>query len=579
MTIAALTPAANRLFPGNYTANLVVTNNLDSSAQARIFNLQVTAGNNFQPFQSAVAALQPIGYWRLDETNAVPVGGTATNRGSLAQNADGDYQGLTAWISGAIQGDADQAASFLGGGSVQVPYISDLSLDAPFTVEAWVNAGQTLTSGNFACAFSCGEFADPRSGWLLYQSATGWEFRMYDQNGIATSLDVQAGTPPVPGVWYHVAVEYDGTSGYIYVNGSGNSATPAGFVPNVDGALTVGCRSDNAFNFNGMVDEFAVYNSVLPQSEIAAHYTRGTNAADPTPYDQLILANSPLIYFRLDSAHAVPAALNAGTAGAAANGAYELGVVPGVPGAPIAGLGATNFASYFNGLASYVYVPGTDLDFAGAVSIMAWIQSQPANGNLQTIAGAGDAYYRLNVSAGGIPAFADGANNQIAGSSRVDDGQWHHVAGVFDGTNSQFLYVDGQLAASQTNASAPAPASPSDFWIGGALDYGVTRIFNGAIDEVAVFNQALTGAQISQVFRSAFDFQAVAGPIGSAGNLLNLNWSALAGRSYQLQFTTNLAPPVWLNLGGPLVATNTTLTATDSISTNSQRFYRLMLLP
>jgi hypothetical protein len=34
-----------------------------------------------------------------------------------------------------------------------------------------------------------------------------------------------------------------------------------------------------------------------------------------------------------------------------------------------------------------------------------------------------------------------------------------------------------------------------------------------------------------------------------------------------------------LNLGGPLVATNTTLTATDSISTNSQRFYRLMLLP
>ena len=36
----------------------------------------------------------------------------------------------------------------------------------------------------------------------------------------------------------------------------------------------------------------------------------------------------------------------------------------------------------------------------------------------------------------------------MGGTRNVKDGQWHHVAGIYDGTN-MFIYVDGTLDASQ----------------------------------------------------------------------------------------------------------------------------------
>jgi hypothetical protein len=58
---------------------------------------------------------------------------------------------------------------------------------------------------------------------------------------------------------------------------------------------------------------------------------------------------------------------------------------------------------------------------------------------------------------------------------------------------------------------------------------------------------------------------------------VNLTWSATTGLSYQLQYTTNLNGN-WINLGGP-ITTNGTATATDITPPDSQRFYRLLLLP
>jgi hypothetical protein len=63
----------------------------------------------------------------------------------------------------------------------------------------------------------------------------------------------------------------------------------------------------------------------------------------------------------------------------------------------------------------------------------------------------------------------------------------------------------------------------------------------------------------------------------SAGAIV-LEWSTMPGLGYQLQCTSNLQSNYWTDLGGALVASNTVATATDSL-TNSQRFYRVLLLP
>jgi len=65
----------------------------------------------------------------------------------------------------------------------------------------------------------------------------------------------------------------------------------------------------------------------------------------------------------------------------------------------------------------------------------------------------------------------------------------------------------------------------------------------------------------------------------SANGQITFAWSAVAGRTYQVQYTTNLTQAIWHNLGSPIPATNGTLTTSDTIGSNGRRFYRIGLLP
>ena len=65
---------------------------------------------------------------------------------------------------------------------------------------------------------------------------------------------------------------------------------------------------------------------------------------------------------------------------------------------------------------------------------------------------------------------------------------------------------------------------------------------------------------------------------GQSGNAFTFTWSTAATQTYQIQSTTSLTPPAWANLGNPIVASNSTATASYPM-TNSQMFYRIVLLP
>ena len=63
------------------------------------------------------------------------------------------------------------------------------------------------------------------------------------------------------------------------------------------------------------------------------------------------------------------------------------------------------------------------------------------------------------------------------------------------------------------------------------------------------------------------------------GGAFSLTWNAIEGETYQLQYTTNIAPANWLDLGDPVTATNGIMTVSDIFGLNPQRFYRLVWLP
>jgi uncharacterized repeat protein (TIGR03803 family) len=60
---------------------------------------------------------------------------------------------------------------------------------------------------------------------------------------------------------------------------------------------------------------------------------------------------------------------------------------------------------------------------------------------------------------------------------------------------------------------------------------------------------------------------------------LGLTWSTEAGRTYQLQYNSDLGSSNWTNLGNPIAATGATLSATDAVTNGPRRFYRVVLSP
>jgi hypothetical protein len=58
-----------------------------------------------------------------------------------------------------------------------------------------------------------------------------------------------------------------------------------------------------------------------------------------------------------------------------------------------------------------------------------------------------------------------------------------------------------------------------------------------------------------------------------------ITWTGLTNQLYEVGYRTNLLQTDWINLSGPVNATNTTMTTVDAILTDPQRFYRVFLLP
>ena len=72
------------------------------------------------------------------------------------------------------------------------------------------------------------------------------------------------------------------------------------------------------------------------------------------------------------------------------------------------------------------------------------------------------------------------------------------------------------------------------------------------------------------------EFQAVT----LTNSTLSLTWTTEAGATYQLcKYASDLSSSNWINLSGPVTATGTTLSTTDSVTNGPQRFYRLVLSP
>lgn len=160
-------------------------------------------------------------------------------------------------------------------------------------------------------------------------------------------------------------------------------------------------------------------------------------------------------------------------------------------GQSLAGSFAGDDQSYMQGLNLPSLPEGTTF------SVSAWIKTTSANGGVVSIAhgdiagfgGTGVAVYA------GIAAFsADGT--QIQNGKVVADGTWHHLAAVYDGVTVN-LYVDNSLGGSGA-ATLTLINTPH---LGIGVPIISSSYFNGSIDDIRVYDRALSATDIEALFK------------------------------------------------------------------------------
>ncbi len=185
----------------------------------------------------------------------------------------------------------------------------------------------------------------------------------------------------------------------------------------------------------------------------------------------------------------------------------------GVRSGPVATTGKVAGAYDFDGSYDYVYVnDNSALNFgSGDFSVDAWIKTSDSDATIvakrESLAGKYVGYWFMVNSGRLLLQIGDTTNGHFdyhnSLGPRVDDGQWHLVAVTVDRDNSTGgrMYIDGSLVYTFNPTNRSGDTSNSARLEIGRITPG-HNYFNGAIDEVELFNRALDAGEVSDLWNA-----------------------------------------------------------------------------
>jgi len=169
-----------------------------------------------------------------------------------------------------------------------------------------------------------------------------------------------------------------------------------------------------------------------------------------------------------------------------------------------------------------------------AITVAAWIRTDSLSSS-DMVAGKGYAWRLQGNSTNNLLfQISDTApsGSNATGSTNVNDGQWHHVAGAYDGA-SYSLYVDGILDGSMDASGTINTWDGYFFCIGAHYKKGderdPRRFFDGLIDDIRIYDKALSGSDIRQLFTFKPGSASKPNPADEdtdAARNVDLSWSA-----------------------------------------------------
>jgi hypothetical protein len=433
----------------------------------------------------------PVGEWNFEEGNGNSVNDSSGN-GLIGTMTNG-----ATWTSGKL----GKAGNFNGASVRQGVQVSNNALLNPgtgsFTTEAWIKTTQTGNAKRITT----------KRG-----SSSTW-FSMYIYNGLLafetavsypSYYTVGTGNKIINnGQWHHVVMVRDTSQSKIllYVDGaldvSPTDNTAGQSITNSE-IFEIGIWGTEAYDtgsYTGKIDQVRMFNYARTPAQIAYDYNRG----------------APVGYWKFDECQGTT--LN-DSSGNGNNGTIIIGATgsqttAGTCLTPTDGTGAWyngasgkfNASLKFDGNDDYATLTSTPTTGTGSFSIFGWVKTSSTGTRKQILA------YGSDSSNNGEWVFINTSNqvesdlSTVAGPNSavtVTDGNWHFV-GVVNNTNTFQIYVDGK-ASGNSSSMSPNIGTGNTPVIGSGMggNAGGWR-FNGQIDDLRVYNYALTASQIKQV--------------------------------------------------------------------------------
>ena len=425
---------------------------------------------------------------------------------------------------------------------ITIPAIPALN-SSTGTISFWIKTPGNLVRGDFAAIL-----VDRRTsqGDVITLTDNGTIFVQARTNYQNANV-LFAATPINDNAWHNIAYVYDQSatgSISIYVDGvlDGFQANSRPWAWPATQPLELGSSHDSYWRaFVGLMDDFQIHDRMLSASEIAAA-AAGNPVLDSSLVERLNFGAAPVNNVVVDSSPSNNSATNSGTAWVSSDSGRN---------------GLMRFDLNF----TQITVNG-DPEFDSPTGTIAFWMKSTGNsgpGDFSSVlfdrrTSVGDVISMKDDGTIFVQAYGLTGGNSFATQGSVNDGVWHHVAYVYDQSDTGHIniYIDGALNGSQTNSGAWSWPVGQQLEIGLSHD-GYWFGFNGALDEVRFYNRELSAAEVAIIAPPSLNFSIKpASQTAFVGDDVLFTAAANMSATYQWRFnganvsgatTTSLALP------------------------------------
>ncbi len=284
--------------------------------------------------------------------------------------------------------------------------------------------------------------------------------------------------------WKHLAMTTAGTNANFYVDGNLEATESFAYeIRESSSTFYVGSSGGTA-DMNGYLDDVRIYNYARTPAQIAMDY----NGGKPIAYYKFDECSGSTIHD--ESGNGNHGALSLGSGGVTATGTCA----------------SSSDSFWYNGRSGKRQSSGdfdgtddsVDLgvnafgDLGDTHSVGAWFKVT-GNGIILSeyeSGVCGDFFLR---SSSGLLVAHDGGSESLYSKTIINDNVWHHGVFVSD-VNTSYMYIDGELDNSGADVDWGNNCSTQEVRVGNV--HGSSNWLNGQLDEVKIWNYALTAEQV-----------------------------------------------------------------------------------